>query len=675
MTGDGAALQIFANYCAAAAEAMAYTLMRTAHSTFVKETEDFSCGLLTPEGLTFASPKTLGATWYVGLDYGSAIRQFDDYREGDICITNDVYSGFVATHTPDIHIWKPVFHAGRIVCFVAGHIHNTDMRGAVPASLSRTLTEIHQEGIRIPPSKLMHEGRIDEKLLNLLRLNVRAPDQNMGDLHAQIASVNTGERKLHDMIARLGVDQLSRGMYALLDYAEAQARAIVRDIPDGDYFFDEYADEDSAGGYPLRIALTVQVRGDELVLDYTGTDPQVHSSLNIPTGGRERHVLATVGLVYVLYTLDPRLVLNAGILRMCRCVLPEGTMLNPQSPAAVGMRSLTCLTLMQVTFGAFSLALPDRLAASPAGGLAIINVNTTTRDNRSVLASIGPVGGGAGGSATIDGSEGSGANTCFLRNTPVEIIESEVPIRMRQYGLVPDSGGPGRFRGGCGTLMEFQVFAPHTVVTARNRDRSRFAAWGVCGGEAGNSSRFTRNPGFKTEQELGNADVVPLEPGDILRVQGSGGGGYGPAWDRNLDLVLHDVRAGFISTQSARERYGVVIRDGEADLAATESLRARMRQRPNGHHFDPGPGRAAYEAIMTPERYAALTRILAEIPVSWRFYLKHRILDTIFDAPGRLPDGGRAIEQAYQVLRQRFPELPDTTNATSGLSASDPTPP
>ena len=334
----------------------------------------------------------------------------------------------------------------------------------------------------------------------------------MGDLFAQIASVNTGERKIHEMIARFGVDALTHGMQALMDYAEAQARAIVRAIPDGDYFFDEYADEDSAGGYPLRIALTVRVRGDCLVMDYTGTDPQVHSSLNIPTGGRERHVLATVGLVYVLYTLDPRLILNAGILRICRCILPEGTMLNPQHPAAVGMRSLTCLTLMQVTFGAFSLAVPERLAASPAGGLAIINVNTRTRDNRGVIASIGPVGGGAGGSATLDGTEGSGANTCFLRNTPVEIIESEVPIHMRRYGLVPDSGGPGRLRGGCGTLMEFQVFAPNTVVTARNRDRSRFAAWGIRGGDAGASSSFTRNPDTNTRKNSATPTSSPSIP-------------------------------------------------------------------------------------------------------------------------------------------------------------------
>src|SRR5208283_5859990 len=221
----------------------------------VKETEDFSCGLLTPEGVTFASPKTLGATWYVGLDYGPAIRMIEEYRQGYICITNDVYSGFVATHTPDIHIWKPVFHAGKIVCFVAGHIHNTDMGGAVPASLSRTLTEIHQEGIRVPPTKLMSRGVLDQKVVDILHLNVRMPEQNWGDLNAQIASVNTGERKVREMIERFGIDVWKEGMPALLDYAEQQARSVLAAIPDGDYPFTDYADEDSEGGYPCRVAV------------------------------------------------------------------------------------------------------------------------------------------------------------------------------------------------------------------------------------------------------------------------------------------------------------------------------------------------------------------------------------------------------------------------------------
>jgi N-methylhydantoinase B len=188
MTIDRRNLKVLANFCAAAADAMAFTLMRTAHSAFVKETEDFSCQVVTREGLAFASPRQFGAPWYSGIDYRPLLDMFDDYAEGDICITNDPYSGFVATHSPDIHIWKPVFHGGEIACFVVGHIHNTDVGGAVPASLSRSLTEIEQEGLRIPPAKLVENGVLNHFVLRTIRANVRLPDQNIGDLNAQIAS-------------------------------------------------------------------------------------------------------------------------------------------------------------------------------------------------------------------------------------------------------------------------------------------------------------------------------------------------------------------------------------------------------------------------------------------------------------------------------------------------------
>ena len=193
MSIDKVTLEILSNHCTAAAESMARTLLRTAHSTFVKESEDFTTGLVSREGRTFASPFDLGATWLISLDYGPGLRCIEHYDEGDIVICNDPYSGFVCTHTPDMHIWKPVFHEGELICFVVGHVHNTDMGGAVPASLSRRLSEVHQEGLRIPPTKLMRKGVLNDELVNLIMTNVRMPEQNWGDLKAQIASVNIGE--------------------------------------------------------------------------------------------------------------------------------------------------------------------------------------------------------------------------------------------------------------------------------------------------------------------------------------------------------------------------------------------------------------------------------------------------------------------------------------------------
>ncbi|MEI9411534.1 hydantoinase B/oxoprolinase family protein [Mesorhizobium salmacidum] len=659
---DKAELQMFANYCVAAAESMAFALMRTAHSTFVKETEDFSCSIMTPSGLTFASPRTLGATWYAGLDYGPLLALVQEYRAGDIWLTNDAYSGYIATHTPDIVVWRPVFYGDKLVCFVGGHIHNTDMGGAVPASLSRTLTEIHQEGIRFPPTRIVRGGVINEEVLALMATNVRAPEQNRGDLSAQLASLVIGERKIVEIVDRLGADRFEAGTKALLAYSEQQARAVARTIPDGEYFFDDYADEDSAvNGKPMRVALTLRIKDGLLEFDFTGSDPQLSSSLNVPTGGHERHALALVGLNYVLYSLNPDLLLNAGMLRIARCILPEGTVLNPHPPAAVGMRSLTCMVLQVVVFGAFARAAPDRLPACPSSGMSLLNVRTMGHDGRTVMASIGPIGGGAGGSMYADGSDGSGANFAFLRNTPVEINEAEVPIKIRRYGLVRNSGGAGRYRGGLGTVMEFQVFAPDTMITARNRDRSYFSAWGLNGGLAGRTSTFTRNPGTPQEEDLGNADLVSCMPGDVIRCAGAGGGGYGDPRTRDPDRVLADMRCGYLTLEDARELYAVAVSEGKLDKEKTQKLRALKDVSIGRELFDFGVYRRAHEQRWTRERYAVLTERLIRVPVEWRFFLKRRVFEMLDQriADGTATDGAKMIDILFDELISLYPQVED----------------
>lgn len=653
-----ARLHVLANFCAAAAESMGYTLMRTAHSTFVKETEDFSCQVLSAEGLTVASPVTMGATWYTGLDYSRVINRFD-YRPGDICVVSDPYSGYVATHAPDLHMWRPVFHGDDLVCFVGNHIHNTDVGGAVPASLSRTLTEVHQEGLRIPPMRLMRDGQMNEDLLAMIETNVRLPEQNRGDLLAQIACTEVGMRKVQDIVARFGVEGFRSGLSDLLDYAERQSRAIISDLPDGEYFFADYADEDQTGGYPVRICVTLRVKGDELEVDYTGSDPQLVSSLNMPTGGYPRHSLAMVGVVYALYCLDPTVMLNYGLVRPIRAILPEGSVVNPVAPAAVGMRSLLSNLAQTAVIGAFARIVPDRMPASPGNGLSILNVRTSTRDGRAVMASIGPVGGGAGGGPRADGAEGCGANMSFLKNTPVEINEAEVPIDILRYGLVPDSGGPGRWRGGSALEMEFRLFAPQSMVTARNRDRSRFGAWGLAGGKAGLQSTFTRNPDSDTPEELGSIDIVPCEPGDVIRLRGPGAGGYGDPLDRPVEEVMADLDCGFITAPHALAQYGLVLDpSGAADPAATEAARQDIRAA-RGPQTGYCANRIAYESVWTLARYAALTRILAGIPVIWRYYVKHAIFREIGDIPAPHPDDTAAVTEAFARLRARFPELPE----------------
>ena len=658
MAIDKITLEILANHCRAATESMAYTLYRTAHSTFVKETEDFTIGLLTPEGKTFAIPLDLGATWFPGLDYGNAIEMVPGgYEEGDIAFTNDPYSGFVATHTPDLHMWKPIFHEGALVAFSCGHIHNTDIGGAVPASLSRALVEIHQEGIRFTPSKLYRRGALNEELLQVMLTNVRQPEQNWGDLKAFVGAMNTGERKVKEMVQKFGPEVFRTGVEDLMDYAEHQAREILRGIPDGEYFFSDYTDEDSdSERNPCRLALTLTIDGDSAVLDFTGSDPQLASSINVPTGGFEHHTLMLVGVYYVLYTLNPNITLNCGLTRPFRCVLPEGTVVNPSFPSAVGMRSLTCGRLRSLIFGAFGLALPDRMPAAPAGSSSIVNVMTTDNDTgKRVIAAIDPVVGGAGGMPHADGPDGSGADAAYLKNTPVELIEAEVPIEIMRYGLAPDSGGAGENRGGLGTWLEFKVFSPGTRITARNRDRTRFRPWGILGGKAGRPSNFIRNPDTANEQILGNQDTLTTEPGDVIRFYGPGGGGRGDPLARAPERVLRDVDRGSVSPAAAREQYGVVIVDGAVDTDATEALRAerRVNDGPAGH-FDLGPEREEFERSWTREAYDAMTEILAGLPVHWRFFVKARL----FDAMKASESGGAdAVREGFAAILATHPQI------------------
>lgn len=615
--------------------------------------------LIAPSGATIAVPMDLGATWYPGISYARAIEMVGGYEPGDIAFTNDPYSGYLATHPPDTHLWMPVFHEGRIVCFTGGHIHNTDMGGAVPASLSRSLSEIHQEGIRFPPMKLVKAGEMNEEVLRIMLLNVRKPEQNLGDMKALIGALKTGARKVEAMVAKFGADRFVSGLDALQDYAEHQAREILRSMPDGTYEFADFTDEDVAGGHPCRLALRLVIKDDSAILDFTGTDPQVTASLNVPTGNDPRHSLLLVGVYYVLFTLNPGLLLNSGLTRPFTCIAPEGSMLNPRQPAAVGMRSLTCARLRSLIFGAFAQVVPDRLPAAPAGSSSIMNVMTTdNRTHRTVIASVNPIVGGGGGMPHRDGTNGSGADSAYLKNTPIEVTESEVPIEFVRYGLMPDSAGAGRWRGGLATAMDFKVFAPDTKITARNRDRSRFRPWGTLGGKAAKPSDFLINAGTDSERILGNADFVVAEPGDIVHIHSPGGGGRGDPFTREPERVAEDVARGYVSIAAARKEYGVVIANGIVDQTATDAVRKTPRAAPQHPFYDFGPEREDYERRWSSAAYSELHRILADMPHHWRYFVRTKVMDL---AAGMPLDGKPElmVRTAFAAARKRYPAIPD----------------
>lgn len=645
MRTDRITLQILRNFARATAESMATTLYRTAHSTFVKETEDFTIQLLDATGKTVASPIDLGATWYPGHDYTAAIALVEDgYEPGDIVITNDPYSGFLATHSPDIVMWKPVFHEGRLISFCGGHIHNVDVGGAVPASLSRALTDVHQEGVRTPPTKLYRKGVLNKELVRFILTNVRIPEQNWGDLQALVAAVDAGERRTLDLVRRFGADVVVDGFSDLLDYADAQARAVLSTIPDGDYGFSEYCDEDGPDGDPLRLSLTLRIRGDGAELDFAGSDPQTLSSLNVPTGAHPRHSLLLVGAYYVLSALHPGIMLNFGTTRAFTCHVPEGSVLNPQFPAAVGMRSLTCGRLRSLIFGAFAAAVPERMPSAPAGATSIVNMaGEDHRTGRRTITAIAPIVGGGGAMPHRDGTDGSGADSAYLKNSPIEITEADAPVRILRYGLMADTGGPGAHRGGMAQVLEFQATSPNTFVTARNRDRSMFQPWAILGGVHGRSGSFTLNAGELSERDLGNMDTVRLAPGDVLRIVSPSGAGRGDPFDRDPQAVLLDWQAGRVTVEGAARDYGVVLMDGKVDAVATATLR---RGRAPRSGFDPGPFRAAHERRWTTEAYGTMHKLLEEVPVSWRAPIKKRLFAAMRAAS--------LDEKATNVIRKAF---------------------
>jgi N-methylhydantoinase B len=471
--------------------------------------------------------------------------------------------------------------------------------------------------------------------------------------------MKTGERKVQEMIQRFSPEVFRDGINDLLDYAEQQARHVIRRIPEGEYFFADYIDEDSVDGYPCRIAVRLIVKDGEIVLDFSESDPQLTSSINIPTGGDPRHVLLMVPVIYVLYTLDRSILLNAGLLRATSAILPKGSIVNPEFPAAVGMRSLSCMRLQSAVFGAFAQALPELLPAACGDGGPLINLRTLdTRTGRRIMANLDPITGGGGGTSSRDGTEGSGANFGFLKNTPVEINEAEVPVKILKYGLAPDSGGPGKNRGGTGTILEFRVSAPDTVVTARNRDRSRFTPWGSCGGDAGKPSEFLLNPGGNREVNLGNTDVVTVQPGDVIRIASAGAGGWGSPLERDPVRVLDDVRRGLASLPKAAEDYGVVIREDAIDPDATVKLRAELAARRNHNGFGFNRARVEFEHRWTRANYARLIKLLATLPVEWRFFVKHRVFELMerlqeTEITGR----GEEVEHAFRRVATQYAQL------------------
>lgn len=644
---DPVTLEILGNKMTATTEEMGITLQRTGRTLYVKETADFGTALATPEGKFFAYPHGIGVCGFVDLDCGPATRAVPDLEPGDVIATNHPYeSGGLATHLPDLHLIKPYFHDGRIVAYGWTFVHVADMGGRVPSSISPSNTEVYQEGLLIPPLRLLRRGAFVPEVIAMLRANCRTPDDNIGDLKAMLSALAVGERRVDEMIAHYGVDGFLAGQRDIIDYARRKARAVLRKIPDGDYDFWDYMDDDSGAGAPLRLRVRLSARDGQVELDFDGTDLQTASPFNIPSLGT-RHAWLTLRLAAFIYTHDKTVPLNAGLFEDIEVRTRRGSVVDPEFPAPVGIRHATAVRVYETVNGALAAALPDVMPACNGGVLipVVLAENRETTGGRNVIV-VEPMVGGMGARHGHDGVDGRDSSIANLGNNPIESVEASAAVVVREYALRPDSGGPGRWRGGVGLSLTFEVLADGGLVLGRGMERFRFAPWGIAGGQPGRKARTILNRGRKDERELGRIDVVEVRAGDTVTVLTPGGGGYGNPLCREPAAVLRDVRLGLVSPRSAETVYGVSIRGDAVDLQATEGFRQARRGSVDEAGFVYGPDRQRWERIFDDEIMRALNDHLLALPAPQRAARRREIFEAVLPdlTPGA--DVGSLIDRA-----------------------------
>ena len=544
---DRITLEVIGSALLSIAEEMGEALIKASYSSNIKEREDCSTAVFNPRGEVIAQAE------HIPMHLGSLIMIVQEtlkrypvgaLREGDAFIGNDPYTGG-STHLPDITVVSPVFHAGEPVGFVANIAHHADGSG-------RETRTIYDEGLRIPPIRVVEGGRLREDVMELLLLNFRLPRQRQGDFRAQFAANRIGAERLAALLARYGRATCEAAMDELLAYGERKIRAALRAIPDGVYAFEDWMDDDGVGGPPVPIRVSITVAGDDITLDFLGTGAQVPGDINVV-------YLALVATVYYALKalLDPTIPANGGFYRAIRVVAPEGSIVNARSPAPVAWRTQTCQRIADVVFGALAPALPERVIAATNGANSAWVWSGVDPRSGQYYVYLETIGGGSGARATKDGLDGVQVHITNTSNLPVECLEMEYPLLVEEYGLVPDSGGPGRFRGGLGLSRTIRVLAGEATFLG-TLERTRVAPWGLFGGREGGRGALVVNAGRASERALGaKVAGVTLREGDAVTIVTPGAGGYGPSGERDGTLVARDLGEGKISTEVARGVYGV----------------------------------------------------------------------------------------------------------------------
>ena len=546
------------------------TVHKTAYSEQAREGQDFSVAVFDPQGRMVAqgpySPGHMGAM-SAAVRNALAAHPVETLRPGYAILLNDPLLG--SGHFPDFFITQPAFHGGALIGFVVNIVHHTDVGGSRPGSQGvEGIFDYFQEGLRIPPTKVWTAYQEEVGVVGIIAANTRTPDKVLGDLRAQRSALRVGELRLIELVERYGHATVMAAMDEIITRTEASIRSAIRAIPDGVYAFEDFLDDWGPGTDPLRVAVTVTVAGDGITIDYAGSSPQTASGMNSYINYTRSYSYAAVKCL-----TDPLGPMNEGALRPVTVTAPEGSFLNPRPPAGGGPRAIICYRTFEAVLGALAPALPDRVAAA-ASHFANPTFGGWDRARNRRFVAYELVLSGTGGRAGRDGCEGM--SWAFnASNIPIEAQEAAQPIVIERFGFIADSAGAGRFRGGCGVRRDMRFLADEGKLTNLS-ERQRFAPYGVFGGKPGRLARTVINPG-PGEEAVHGKQSREFAYGDVISFQQSGAGGYGDPLERDPALVLDDVLDDYVSTDAARDEYGVVIIGAGADLRVDERATAALR--------------------------------------------------------------------------------------------------
>ena len=550
------------------------TVHRTAHSQQAREGQDFSVCLFDPAGRMVAqgpySPGHMGAMSFAAKNALAAFPD-DPLRAGDVVLFNSPHLG--SGHFPDFFMIQPAFDTdGRLIGLAANILHHTDVGGMRPGSQAvEGVSDFYQEGLHIPPVKLWKGGAEQEGLLAIILANTRMAESMLGDLRAQRNSLRVGELRLMELVQRHGFEAVQAAMTEIMDRTEVKVRGAIAAIPDGVYPFEDFMDDYGPDTEPMRLAVTVTVRDDTVLIDFEGTGPQTESGLNSYINYTRSYCYAAVKCL-----TDPDGAQNDGAFRPVRIEAPEGCFLNPRPPAGGGPRAVFCYRIFDAVIGALAPALPGRVTAAGShfanptfGGY------DPRRQRRTVVYEL--VLSGTAARPDRDGCEAM-SMAFNASNIPCESQEANQPVLIERFELIRDSAGAGTFRGGTGIRRDMRFFIRNGKLT-NNTERQRFAPWGLFGGQPGQPGVTLLNPGGPGERPIHSKASDVFEYGDVVSFQQPGAGGYGPPWGRDPQAVLRDVLEDYVSIEGARRDYGVVIDPATltVDEPATTAARDAMR--------------------------------------------------------------------------------------------------